>query len=253
MLGLARTAQISGWQTYGFTNPLTTWVGDGAGELSTAEFQFGTASMYTNSNQSTQSGFEVASSDTISDRTFLDFNTGDFTVSMWIRQTSSTPTNRHQDIMANNRTGGFGMRFGQSFGSGSNNGLNIFARAQADLDYCAFAWSVNTWHWIVVQRSGTTITFWVDGTQQTTSGSGGGSRNFADANNTQITYGNAQGTDGSQFVYFDELNVTVGTALYPASGSISVPTAPFVVEQFTTQLVHWDGANGATTCDNDQG
>jgi hypothetical protein len=206
--------------------------------------------MYTDSNQATTSGFYASSGD----RTFMDVNTGDFTISFWARMTSSTPTNRWQDIMSNNTIGGLGFRFGPNFNATTRDGLNIFARGQADLDYCNFTWSNDTWYWIVIQRSGTTISFWVDGTQQTTQGSGGGTRNFADnSGGQQITFGNAQGSDGSQFVYFDELNITVGTALYPASGSLTVPTAPFVVEEFTTQLVHWDGANGATTCDNDQG
>lgn len=252
MLGAARTAQIAGWRAAGgYTNPSTTWTAQSTAELSTAQYKFGTASMYTNSAQSTtQSGFYASAGD----RTFLDVGTGDWTISMWIRMTSSTSTNHHQDIMANNTAGGLGLRFGTSYGSGSRNGLNIFARTQADLDYCNFTWSDDTWYWIVVQRSGTTISFWVDGTQQTTNGSGAGTRNFADWNGSEeITFGNAQGTDGSRYVYFDELNITVGSALYPTSGSLTVPSAPFTVQQYTTQLVHWDGSNGATTVYNDEG
>jgi hypothetical protein len=251
MLGSAKTAWLArSWASDGgFTNPLTTWTAQGAAELSTAQYKFGTASMDTNSDQTTTSGFLASSGD----RTFLDFGTGDFTISMWIRMTSGTTTNKHQDIMANNRSNGFGMRFGKSFNSATRNGLGLFARQAADLDYCDFTWSDDTWYWIVVQRSGTTISFWVDGNQQTTQGSGAGSRNFTSYNGTNISFGNAEDQDGSRFVYFDELNITVGSALYPTSGSLTVPTAPFVVEEFTTQLVHWDGANGATTVNNDQG
>lgn len=252
MLGSAKTAwQARAWASDGgYTNPLTTWTALGAAQLSTAQYKFGTASMYTNSNQAATSGFEASSGD----RTFMNVGTGDFTISFWARLTSSTSTTKWQDIMANNTAGGLGFRFGTNYGAGSPNGLNIFARTQADLDYCNFTWSTDTWYWIVIQRSGTTISFWVDGTQVTTQGSGAGTRNFANwASGNQITFGNAQDSDGSQFVYFDELNITVGSALYPASGSLTVPTAPFTVQQYTKQLVHWDGANGATTVDNDQG
>jgi len=255
MIGLARTAQISGWQTYGggFTNPLTTWTAQGAAELSTAQFKFGTASLYTDSDQSSQSDFNASSGD----RTFLDIGSGDFTISFWFRMTSGTSTNKHQDCLANNTINGIGLRFGKQFLSATRNGFGIFARQQADLDQFDYTWNDDTWYWVVTQRSGTTITFWVDGTQQTRSdGPNGtaGSRTFANWDgSSEITMGSAQGTDGSRFVYFDELNITVGSALYPTSGSITVPTAPFTVQQYTTQLVHWDGSNGATTCDNDQG
>lgn len=110
------------------------------------------------------------------DANILNVGTGDFTIDGWIN-VSNVTANATKIVVINNIAGGLGLRVGKTY-QGDIAGLGLFASAQADLDYCSFTFSVNTWYYIEVVRSGTTIYFFVDGTQVTTEGTGAGSRNF---------------------------------------------------------------------------
>jgi hypothetical protein len=258
MLGLARTAQISGWQSYGPVNPRRegtastnssiTYTASGA-VTSTAEFQFGTASEYCADDNDyiyTSAGSP----------TFMDYGTGEFAIEFWIYiPTVGSGHSASCDLLSNDTSGGFGIRLAQSFNNNSLNTanarfLNIFARAQADLDYWDIGsnWPAAQWNFVVVQRKGTEMSCWVNGTLLTRSGSGGGTRNFASGTNIKI--GTADGGNGVGPAYIDEICFSNTYRYEETDEDIPVPTAAFTVDSYTTQLLHMDGSNGGTTFEN---
>lgn len=263
MLGLARTAQIAGWQTYGpanarrtgtaDTNAALTWTATGA-TTSTAQYKFGTASEYcADSNDYIYSA---------NDPTFMDYGTGDFTIEFWVYfPTVGSGHSASCDLLSNDVSGGFGCRFAQSYNTDSLNTanakyFNIFARQQADLDYWDLGsnWPEDSWNFVVIQRKGTTMTLWVNGELQTRSGSGGGTRNFASAGAvTNVKIGTADGANGVGEAYIDEICFSNTYRYDDTAADIPVPTAAFTVDSYTTQLLHMDGSNGGTTFTNDEG
>ena len=151
----------------------------------------------------------------------IGFNTGNFTVEGWINLSNVT-ANETKAIVSGTGTDTFGLRVGQGY-LGSVNGLNISKTGVADLEYCAFTFSINTWYHIAVVRSGTTIYFFVDGVQQTTQGSGGGSFSFGSP--TKYYVGCNNDTNEPFVGYIDDLRITKGYARYTAN--FTPPTAPF--------------------------
>lgn len=261
MLGLARTAQIAGWQSYApanarrtgtaSTNSSITYTATGA-VTSTAQFKFGTASEYV----ATQSD-EIST--TGGSPTFMNYGTGEFSIEFWIYiPTVGSGHSASCDLLSNNTSGGLGIRFAQSYNTNSLNTANakyiaLFARQQADLDYWTLPsnWVAATWHFVAIQRKGTTMSCWVDGVLQNRSdGPNGtaGSRNFASG--TSIVIGTADGANGVGPAYIDEICFSNTYRYDDTTANTPVPTAAFTVDSYTTQLLHMDGANGGTTFTN---
>lgn len=255
MIGLARTAQIAGWQSYApanarrtgtaSTNSSITYTATGA-VTSTTQFKFGTASEYV----ATQSD-EIST--TGGSPTFMNYGTGEFTIEFWIYiPTVGSGHSNSCDVLSNNTNGGFGFRLAQSFNTDSLNTanakyINIFARNQADLDYWTLSsnWPAAQWNFVVIQRKGTEMSCWVNGQILTRSGSGGGTRNFSSG--TQIVIGTADGSNGVGPAYIDEICFSNTYRYTDTTANIPVPTAAFTVDSYTTQLLHMDGADGGTT------
>ena len=148
------------------------------------------------------------------------FGSGDFTVEGWIYLNNVSSTKGIMYGLGNNS---FGLRVGQSY-LGNVNGLNISRSGIADLEYCAFTFATSTWYHIAVVRSGTTIYFFVNGTQQTTQGSGGSSYNFATPT-TGFIIGANNDTNERFNGYIDDFRITKGYARYTAN--FTAPTAAF--------------------------
>jgi len=257
--GLARTAQIAGWQSYAApnarrtgtasTNSSQSYTANGA-VTSTAQYKFGTASEYV----STDSQDIYTSSGT---PTFMDYGTGEFCIEFWIYiPTVGSGHSGSCDLLSNNTSGGFGIRLAQAYetnGLGTANAkyINIFARAQADLDYWTLAanWPAASWNFVALQRKGTEMSCWVNGTLLTRSGSGGGTRNFASAGG-DIRIGTADSGAGVGPAYIDEVCFSNTYRYTDTAADIPVPTAAFTVDSYTTQLLHMDGSNGGTTFTN---
>jgi hypothetical protein len=148
------------------------------------------------------------------------FGSGNFTVEGWIYLNNVSAT---KGIMFGIGNNSFGIRVGQSY-LGNVNGLNITRSGVADLEYCAFTFATSTWYHIAVVRSGTTIYFFVNGTQQTTQGSGGSSYNFATPTSGFIVGANND-TNEPFNGYMDDFRITKGYARYTAN--FTPPTAAF--------------------------
>lgn len=82
--------------------------------------------------------------------------------------------------------------------------------------------ALNAWHWIVIQRAGTTWSLYVDGTRDVTVTSG---INLTATGPTTIG-GTSRNTHDSLTGYMNQLRMTKGVARY-SGATITVPTAPF--------------------------
>jgi hypothetical protein len=157
------------------------------------------------------------------DNSTLGFGSGAFTVEGWIYLNNTSGT---KGIVFGRGNNSFGFRVGQSY-LGNVNGLNIVKTGVADLDYCAFTFVTNTWYHIAVVRSGTTIYFFVNGTQQTTLGSGAGSFNYV--NPTSGYYIGCNNDTNEQFAgYIDDLRITKGYARY--TSNFTAPTSALITK-----------------------
>jgi hypothetical protein len=175
----------------------------GNAQLSTAISKFGGSSMSFDGT-----GDYLASPDNLT----LGFGSGAFTVEGWIYLNNTSGT---KGIVFGRGNNSFGFRVGQGY-LGNVNGLNIVKAGVADLDYCAFTFVTNTWYHIAVVRSGTTIYFFVNGTQQTTLGSGAGSFNYV--NPTSGYYIGCNNDTNEQFAgYVDDFRITKGIARYTSN------------------------------------
>lgn len=239
------------------TNASASWTAQGV-VTKTAIKEFGTASMYV-----------ATSNDELLSPTapgIMDYGTGEFTIEWWQYIPTLSGHTLDCDFFSNNVTGGFGVRLAQQFGgpglsSATPKYVNIFARQQADLDYWDIttrtsggSWTADQWYFCAIQRKGTTMSFWLDGELCTRSGSGGGTRNFSSATGSdRVFVGTADGGNGAGPIYIDEMCWSNTYRYEDPAADIPVPAAPFTVDAYTTQLMHFDGANDGTTFDNDTG
>lgn len=249
MLGLARTAQIAGWQTAAApvnarrttaaaTLSTFTFTGLNSANYSTAKAEFGAGSLdVTGSNQIIQySGWSGP----------FPSGTGDFCIEGWVWIPSSRGSSSTGDPIVNNQTGGLGIRFGQGYNTGGFNYLSLFARGQADLDYAAITWPTDQWvHW-AVQRKSATMSFWANGNKLSISGgSGGGSRNFAAPSSADLSigsYNNGGTTDETMKSWLDEICVSNSWRYDDSYSTYTVPTAAFTVDTITDMLIHFDSS-----------
>jgi len=180
----------------------------GNAQISTAQSKFGGSSISLDGT-----GDYLSSVDNLT----LAFGLSAFTVEGWIYLNNTSGT---KGIVFGRGNNSFGLRIGQSY-NGNVNGLNIAKSGIGDLDYCAFTFVTNTWYHIAVVRSGTTIYFFVNGTQQTTQGSGAGSFSFV--NPTSGFYIGCNNDTNEQFAgYIDDFRITKGYARY--TSNFTAPT-----------------------------
>lgn len=232
------------------TNASQAWSASGA-VTSTAQYQFGTASEYVST--SSQDIYTSSGSPT-----FMNYGTGEFCIEWWIYIPSLSSHSASCDLLSNDTSGGFGIRLASSYNtnglsSGSPQYINIFARAQADLDYWTLPtnWPAGQWNFCALQRKGTTMSFWLNGTICTLTDNGGGTRNFAsNTGSNSIRVGTADSTNGVGSAYIDECCWSNTYRYTDTAANIPVPTAAFTVDSYTTQLMHMDGSNGGTTFTN---
>jgi hypothetical protein len=230
-------------------------------QTDTDRFKFGSSSMLlpkvaSGANQPFNSYIQT----TGGTRNWLDVGTSDFTVEWW--QYIESPLNTHANgselLAVDNTSGGFAIRLAQEYGLNGLGGttpryISVFARGQADLDYWTLAanWATNTWIFCVIQRKSTTMSCWLNGVLQSRSNGPNGSagtRNFASGTNIKI--GTADGGTGIAPANIDEFCVSNTYRYTDTNDNIPVPTAAFALDSYTTQLMHFEGADGGTTFEN---
>ena len=232
------------------TNASVTWTPTSA-TTSTAQKQFGTASMLINGNDTYQIQSNTSS--------FLNVGSGEFAIEWWIYipSSGSWSTTASCDLLSNDTGYGFGIRLAKQY---DNNGLGTgnqyiacFARQQADLTYWTLSstWTRDTWHHCVMQRKGTTMSFWWNGQLQTGNDSNGAAGTYAFASSgTNVKIGTADGGNGIKYAYIDEICFSNTYRYSDTTIDISVPTAAYTLDSYTNQLLHLDGTNGGTTFTN---
>jgi Concanavalin A-like lectin/glucanases superfamily len=117
----------------------------------------------------------------------------------------------------------------------------------------AFTVTLNQWYHMAVVRLGTVIRQFVDGVQ-IGADYNIGTTAFRNAPPPLRILGDARGAGGGNDFngYADELRISKGIARYTGS-SFTVPTAPFVRDQYTVLLMHFDGPNGGTSFTDSSG
>jgi len=175
---------------------------------------------------------------TVSSTAGINFGTNAFTVEGYICLSNVSST---KGVIFGVGSNSFGLRIGQSY-FGNVNGLNITRSGVADLEYCAYTFIVGVVYHIAVVRSGTTIYFFVNGVQQTTQGSGGGSYSFATPSTAYI---GANNDTNEKFAgTISNLRVLNGTALY--TSNFTPPTSTLTAITNTSLLT----LQNATFVDN---
>jgi alpha-tubulin suppressor-like RCC1 family protein len=139
----------------------------------------------------------------------LNFGTSDFTVECWINLNT---TSSSQAILIGSATNAFFFRYGTGFNVAG--GLNIARTGIADCEYCSFTFKVGVWYHIAVVRQSNVIKFFINGTQQTTQGSGAASYNYANETTTYI--GRSDGAGELFNGYISNIRV-VKSSLYTAN------------------------------------
>jgi hypothetical protein len=171
--------------------------------------------------------------------------TGDFCIEGWIWKPAARGTATTGDLCALNVSGGLGIRFGSGYNSGGFNHMQVWARGQADMDYCDFTWPDDTWCHFAVQRKSANVTFWANGNKiATAGGSGAGTRNFT-SGTAQLTigsYDNGGTSDETIKSWLDEICVSNSWRYDDTYSTYTIPTAAFTVDTITNMLIHFDSS-----------
>jgi len=140
------------------------------------------------------------------------FNTGDFTVEMWVYPTQLNSATDYNiiDFRSGGTTTGFRI--------GINSSTVPFVAAVGGILNGSFTFSINNWYHFAVTRSSGTLTIWINGVS---AGSNTTTTNFTDS---YLTIGSsAAGNIGPYFGYIDDLRITKGVARY--TGNFTPPTS----------------------------
>jgi Concanavalin A-like lectin/glucanases superfamily len=196
------------------TNKAVTTIGNT--QTSTAQFKFGSSSALFDGTGDQL--YCYAHND-------FTFGTGDFTIELWVRNTSWATTEYIFDM----RTGASTVNAQLFYNSGVRYATGGTTRITGG------TLSVNTWHHIAISKSGTSTRLFINGTQ---SGS-----TYTDNNNyaaAPLNFGTdfaaANGYSGNM----DEIRVSK-TARYTAN--FTAPSAVFTNDVNTTLLLHCEGTN----------
>lgn len=190
--------------------------------------------------------------------TMTNVGSGDWTFESWFQ--FATVPSAAVEFFTTEITGGLSIRLGQSFGT-TINALSVFARGGSDMNYAPITWVAGTWYYITVQKSGSTISMWV-GAQGASSASYIGGTLFQTANAGTATFVNANNTGGCIVGGYNGTSVNSQTRINMICWSnvarysnttapIFMPSAFPIVDQYTTQLLEFQGANGGTTFTNE--
>jgi len=198
----------------------------GSTQISTAQSKFGGSSMYV-PNSATQGVYANVAGSIVN-------LTGDFTLEWWVYRVQVSMADNMTigpiyGLPLTNNIGGYGMTIGY-YGSGSSTSQGLlYASSNGSSWNIASAvqlgsgslGTVGQWVHMAMVRSGTTWSYYVDGTRTYTGTLG--SATLATSTGTYMYLGRAWSTASSMEAYYDDFRITVGVARY-SGASFTVPT-----------------------------
>jgi hypothetical protein len=203
---------------------------NGDAQLSTAEKQFGTASLLVDGT-----GDYVNASGTVDG-----LDGGAFTVEFWWYASDATT---QTGILWDGRNAS-----GDGYSIGIDNGNLILYEDGAQLSSSSGLFSNNTWmHLAFARDASNNGALWSRGTRRNAIGGG-----LVNNNNSNRTFIGAD-LNGANAVsaYIDEYRQSDIARYNPVTdASITVPTSEFSIDANTVNLLHFDGTNGSTTISN---
>jgi len=204
---------------------------NGDAQLSTAEKQFGTASLLVDGT-----GDYVNASGTVDG-----LDGGAFTIEFWWYASDATT---QTGILWDGRNAS-----GDGYSIGINNGNLILYEDGAQLSSSSGLFSNNTWmHLAFARDASNNGALWSRGTRRNAIGGG-----LVNNNNSDRTFIGAD-LNGANAVsaYIDEYRQSDIARYNPVTqATITVPTSEFSTDANTVNLLHFDGTNGSTIILND--
>ena len=206
-----------------------TLTANGDAQISTAQKKFGTASLLLDG---TGDYVSLASSNDFG------FGTGSFSINFWVRLDAIGGTAQN---LLDMRAGSASDTAVRLYTTSGNLYFDVGGTAQITANS---ALSATTFHYIAIDRSGTSTKLFVDGTQVGT---------YSDSNN----YGNIKplvigaAFDGSDATdgHIDDFRIIKGASIYQSA--FTAPTSRHAVTAETVLMARFDGTNGATTFEDD--
>jgi hypothetical protein len=203
---------------------------NGDAQLSTAEKQFGTASLLVDGT-----GDYVNASGTVDG-----LDGGAFTIEFWWYASDAIT---QTGILWDGRNAS-----GDGYSIGIDNGNLIIYEDGAQLSSSSGLFSNNTWmHLAFARDASNNGALWSRGTRRNAIGGG-----LVNNNNSNRTFIGAD-LNGANAVsaYIDEYRQSDIARYNPVTdASITVPTSEFSIDANTVNLLHFDGTNGSTTISN---
>jgi len=203
---------------------------NGDAQLSTAEKQFGTASLLVDGT-----GDYVNASGTVDG-----LDGGAFTIEFWWYASDATT---QTGILWDGRNAS-----GDGYSIGIDNGNLILYEDGAQLSSSSGLFSNNTWmHLAFARDASNNGALWSRGTRRNAIGGG-----LVNNNNSNRTFIGAD-LNGANAVsaYIDEYRQSDIARYNPVTeATITVPTSEFSIDANTINLLHFDGTNGSTTISN---
>lgn len=203
--------------------------------ISTAQSVFGGSSLFANG----LSAIETP------DHADWDFGAGDFTV-----EGRYYITTARKAIFAKREssTAGHSWEITMDAGSVSAQVISFYYSTTDDTSFqvqvdWSFTATLNVWYHIVVQRTGATLSCYVNGAKLA-SDYNIGSAVIRKSTSPLTVGGDRRSAGGNDFRgYSDELRISKGIARF-SGASFTVPTAPYTRDQYTVLLMHFDGTDG---------
>jgi Pectate lyase superfamily protein len=226
-----------------YNNPISFSNVGGQVYISTAQMEFGNASLFINSTNTTDNAYITTP---MAPGGVLDITKGDFTIEGWILFPGNfqvtecaiggnfTPFNTIEYITlvfgSNRPNPGSGQFQAEPSNSLQSGGQWVAAGFSGGLNFTAGVMH----HWAVTKHGANGVCFF-DGTPSTNAINWGSSTIWNLANDAHFIIGwDSNESGGTSPVYFDEIRITKGVALYTTA--FTPPTAPFTggVQSYTT-------------------
>jgi hypothetical protein len=169
--------------------------------------------------------FDGSSNLTVPDSSDFDMGAGDYTIECFFYQTSSSGA---QGLIAK-----YDPTNSWYFGTnGSSWDLNVYYSTASTLTlYTGAIPSLNAWHHLAIQRSGSFIEVYVDGTRLANVAA-----QTMRTSTSVVRIGKGNATQYPFSGYISNVRIVKGTAVYPSGTTISVPTAPLTAISGTSLL-----------------